>query len=407
MDLTAKLDRLLSYHVSSPQFKFYSNRFNEQVSYDLYNGVISPEEYDDLTKKLERYVEENSTYNSFILSLLSKFNYSTHTHDFFSMESYGPLKDLIITTRQIYKMCEPILEDKFITEDARISFLMTVLKSFQSTASKSNKSVYFFIDKMELALIACLKDYSITQSIAKISNVFYSAKEIILKEDREFYDDVYEYLLNKGDYKDSGLQSTEGNKINESSIFSTNKTPNDYKVSKFAEGKINNYFDFQLAVSNYYKECFGVYTSRFWTSKRIYNCILEMDCPDRVKDYLTTEFSSYREKLFPNAIGYVRVYDRYLTYGNDSLYLSSKEEFMLFKDVYETLETASSLKSILSFCIGQAELAYFSNNSTFNRNITLLNNLQKFGSAGLLPNPKEVYEQIIEKLKWGDEKDYE
>lgn len=428
MTLEEELARLLSFHTTSPQFSFYRDKLTQKVSLYLNSGKITKEFYNLVFNKIERKADEEGLYYvAYVLSLLDRYNPTVETHSFYDLGQYSVLKDLAETAENIQKMSAPLTGSDYLTESTIYKFLMSLLVKIQNTVDSPNRVVYFHLEEFELALVACLKDYSLTHNIRRLVYAYFDIKEIILTKDKEFYDEVYRDLLHEGygresnyvvTYNEDGssnlsvqetLKSSVNrvinsgkSKVSESNVFNSSNVSEVTGAieSKVDEDKINSYYDLMIAICRYYRECFGSYSTREWPSKKIYKAILNMDCENSVKDYLTSLFSFYKEKINAQNLSYKAVFKNYLTYGNDFLFLSSKKEFILCSTVCDDLKNLVSLKSILSYCIGKADLSYMNRNDPNDRCATLASTLLNFSSAGLITNPDEIYEYVLKKLNW-------
>lgn len=435
MTLDDELNRLLSFYTSSPQFTFYRDNLESKLSKDLYDKKITKETYNEFMDKIYRKVDEECLHDvTKVFYLLSKYNPTVETHDFYSLNYFSGIKYLSIISSQIAEKIAPLADNSFMKDSSIYNFLVSILKKIEECIDNPSRIVYKYVNEFEYALSAFLKDSRITPNVRKCVYVFYDIKEIILKQDKKFYDEVFYKLINSNSViektnvlnfdedgackitREETLKSSvnrviynsndkASSEIKESSVFSnikSNEESVDYEFkSKVDEGLINSYYDLMVATTRFYRECFGSYVDKKWPSKKIYNLILKMDCSNNVKDYFTSLFTYYRSLVIVDNLDYKRVFETYITYGEfDFLFLSSKQEFTECYKVCQDIIRLTSLKSMISYAIGRANLEYLASGDEHLRNLTLGSVLLKFSNAGMLNNTNEVYGEILRQLNW-------
>lgn len=450
MTIMDDVNKVISFHPQSPQFSFYYQRTEKKLRRGLYDSVYTPREFQEYMDKMNNVLYSGRfEVTEWLASVMDAYERMDRGHSFLDLYYKSNLAVTKSYSEEVSKVLKGVREGAIETSKV-CAFMVKLLVTIKDTMKNPDRRVYIYIKEFEYVIFACLRDRAITEDILKCVNVYAALKEIVLNDDKDFYEDFFESICegsNRADDRtrwDNGIPRTidtelddkidenvinqqeslmpeedafdagssevavdrEVASISKSSVFDNATKPNDdvdilEEASKVSvDYKINSYLELQKVITKYYVDCLKPYQERVWDSKKVYSAILNSDISDSAKMHFNSIFSSESLPITNYKRDFKEVFFNYNSFGKDCVFLSTRESLIDALEFCEFLERLTTPHAIISYCVAKADLEFLATHNAEARNFALIENLERFESSGLISNIKDIYFALLDKFKW-------
>lgn len=452
MTLDEELERLTSFHPESPQYKYYYGLLDKKLGLDLYEGSVNIIEYNKARKIMESSLLGGNFKTTVWLKKILDQYCSKSLKVFQDLLYRNNLKLTRDYSKKLYQVIKGA-KTGIITDETFVRFVLEDLKKLNACIDDEDRKVYELINKLDICFTVALHSRVMDKKFRRCFEIFTALKLKVYKDDKEFYDEYFEsinkgqnYAIDRERMKD-GIQRGEvrasefdQNRMFTKRVVSTVKASNVFNPSedKTLKGKnitdtseyynsleqetnlnvddyleeiresnkqkygfeIESYYDLLCAIANFFYECSGPSEERVYSSRNIYDAILDSTLSDDTKTHLTSIFTSQCVRVRASSESFKDVFYNYSIYRDDCIFMSSHSSLLKACEVCEFIVKSCSLDCIVGYCVSKCEQEYFCTKSVESRNALLYNLLNFFGESGMITDVVKLYNKILDEYEW-------
>lgn len=364
MTLDDELNRLLSYHISSPQFIYFEELFSKRLDSELYDSVINLDYYNSLKDKLKAYMNTFETYNEIgILDVLQASRKVANENYILQNCSAPMVKYIKSVSEDIYRIIDESKDLRF-EANFRLSYLIDLLTLANSCIKDGDRKIYYYLNKVESCMVVTKRVHVISPELDTCYGIFFQLYRQALMDDKEFY----EYVDN-------------------------NKFKNLEKSSVFSSNSHLSYYDFLLLYVDFFESLIlPTAQNDALTKDYVLNLILNSDATYKAKDSYSARINDLFDSIYYFKSSPYDGLSAYNSYGKDFIYYLDYESCRQTKDFCTLILKICEPLELIRFCVYRADNSYLENkNNLFCYNNTLYNTLLEYYNVGLLDEIDEVY----------------
>ena len=383
MTLKAEVDNLLKYHIESPQFSFYYNKLIKRMDSELYNEIITREEYNKYLKIVDKYR------NSF--KFTTEVGIPESAYAYYKMKEYSSILEycsppMIKYLRGLSQDILSVLKannDGRFTIKQRCDFLIELLTKANNVLNNSDREVYFYINQFKLCMIANHITHGADENLQACYKLFFTVYNYTIEKDKDFYDYYWQYRL------DNLPNKNPNDTLSKSSVFSDNSnTPNvnSYDLDYFNFMKLESKFFEQLIIPN---------TEFKYTKDAVIDMIFRSNIPNELKDEFNNRIMSIFESIYYPNTEAKEGFSLYNSYGDDFVYFCTDKVIDSTKELCNHLIAICDPFELIKYCVYRADFDYMNNsNSPEVFNNSLLSRLLDLEQQGLITDSRKIFKMF-------------
>lgn len=365
MSLEDELKRLLSFHIESPQFLFYQDLFISKLNKELYDSVITIDQFNYYMNRIKEY---KSTFGSVseigISDVMNAYNKVSGESYILESCSAPMVKYIKFLSEKILKLLEKTNDARFNIE-GRLEYLISLLSEANSVCDNPNREVYYYLNRFKKCMIVTCRMHNFNDNLKACYDIYFNLYNMVIQKDYEFYKEYDK--AKKGSIESSSVFNSENNL---------------------------SYYDFLVLTNNYLKNLIiPNEQTKSYTKDEVIKLILNSNIPNNIKDsYNSIIMSIYDELYYFKGTAY-DVFSNYNSYGDDFVYYCDYKTCQAGKSFCNNILAMCQPFELIKFCVYNADNAYLtSHNSAITFNNVLLDSLISLERCNLIENANEVFD---------------
>lgn len=365
MSLDDEFKRLLSFHIESPQFLLYEELFTARLNKDLYDSIITTDEFNYYTDKLNDYrYSFGSVTEEGIPTVMNAYNKVSGESYILESCSAPMVKYIKFLSEKILKVLEQTNDARFNIE-GRLEYLVSLLSKANSVCNNPNREVYYYLNRFRKCMIVTCRMHNFDANLKACYEIYFNLYKMVIEADYDFYKE-YDRIKN-GD-------------LGSSSVFNS-----DNKLT---------YYDFLVLTNNYLKNLIIPDEQvKSYTKDEVMKIILNSNIPNgRKESYNATIVGIYDDLYYFKGTAY-DVFSCYNSYGDEFVYYCDYNTCQEGKSFCNNVLAMCEPFELIKFCVYHADNIYMSrrNNAVVFNNV-LLESLLALERSSLITNAVEVFE---------------